>query len=218
MSLAWLLSTDPRPTLQPLSGFRAAECRDVALLSQLTRRSPDEIRARFAAGHRVFVGELAGAPAAYGWIAERTASMGELGVTLRLGHDERYLWNFVTLPAYRGRGAYPRLLDAMLNEAFREGAQRVWIAFAPENHASAAGIRKAGFTHVADLSFDHAGGVAFSERVAGAGPAVAALLGVPLSNDALSPCWRCARAAGSDRTCETGTCSCDYQRPEKECA
>lgn len=218
MSLAWLLSTDPRPALQPLSGFRAFECTDVALLAQITRRTATVIEARFAEGHRAFVAELAGAPAAYGWIAERTASMGELGVTLRLGHNERYLWNFVTLPEYRGRGVYPRLLDAMLHQTFREGAHRVWIAFAPENHASAAGIRKAGFTHVADLSFDHAGGVAFGERFVGAGPAVAALLGVPLSHDALSPCWRCARAAEAHPTCEAGTCQCDYQRPENKCA
>jgi hypothetical protein len=36
-----------------------------------------------------------------------------------------------------------------------------WITYAPENHASGAGIGKAGFVNVADVSFDlpgYAGG------------------------------------------------------------
>lgn len=218
MSLAWILSSDPRPVPAPLAGFRAAECRDAALLARLMGRTSAEVRERFAAGHRAFVGRLDGTPAAFGWLATRTASLGELGVTLHLGRAERYLWNFVTLPAYRGRGVYPRLLEAILRVAFREGAGRAWIAYAPENHASAAGIRKAGFTHVANLSFDATGGVAFRERAAGAGAAVAALLGVPATYDALSACWRCARAASPRRACAADACGCDYQRPESGCS
>ena len=33
-------------------------------------------------------------------------------------------------------------------------AERFWIAYAPENHASGAGIAKAGFVALAEMSFD----------------------------------------------------------------
>ncbi|MBC8075410.1 MAG: hypothetical protein H7Y32_04990, partial [Chloroflexales bacterium] len=52
-----------------------------------------------------------------------------------------------TLPAWRGIGLYPRLLQAIL-AAESDTAARFWIAYLPENHASARGITKAGFRSV----------------------------------------------------------------------
>ncbi len=214
MSLAVLSPLAPRPALAPLAGFHAAESRDLDALAALTGRARAELAERFAAGHRAHVAWLDGVPAAFGWVATRTARLGELDATLRLAPDERYLWNFVTVPAMRGRGVYPRLLDAILAGLAAEGVRRAWIAYAPENHASAAGIRKAGFVPVADLSFDHAGRPAFRARGAAA-RAVAALLDVGASAEELAPCWRCARKG---RACAPGSCTCDYQRPESGCA
>lgn len=218
MSLALLHTADPRPALAPLAGLTFAEWSDPEALARLTGRADDAIAERLAAGHRAFVASLEGAPAAYGWVATRSASLGELGITLRLPARDRYLWNFVTLPPYRGRGIYPRLLAAILSTLQHEGAWHVWIAYAPENHASATGIARAGFAHVADLSFAATGAVAFRERVAGAGHMVAPLLGIPATDGALTPCWRCVRAGRDTSSCAADTCRCDYQRPDTACA
>jgi GNAT superfamily N-acetyltransferase len=60
------------------------------------------------------------------------------------------LWDFATLPAWRGRGIYPRLLQAVL--AAEQGvAQRFWIGHTAENAASQHGIVKAGFQLVEAL-------------------------------------------------------------------
>jgi hypothetical protein len=109
------------------------------------------------------------------------------GLTVaRVDAAASYLWNFVTLPAFRGRGIYPRLLEAII-EAESVEAETFWIAYAPENHASAAGIHKAGFRTVGQLRYTETGQPA--------------------------PCWRCMLGA-----CQTGGCSCDYQRPAASCA
>ena len=108
---------------------------------------------RPAAGHRAYVATLDGAPAAWGWIATREAEIGELATRFAIPPGERYLWNFVTLAPFRGLGVYPRLVDAIVRAESRE-AERFWIAYAPENRASASGIGKAGFTTLAELSFD----------------------------------------------------------------
>jgi hypothetical protein len=187
-------------------------------MAALQRRSVEEMAARFAAGHRAYLAWWNGEPAAWGWVATRDAWIGELRAAVVLPRGERYLWNFVTLPSHRGRGIYPRLVDAIVRAESGE-AERFWIARAPENHASGAGIAKAGFATVATLSFDAAGRPALREEARGAGAAAARVLGHPLAGDALAPCWRCARAAdGGASRCRDGACSCDYQRPESGCA
>jgi len=130
----------------------------------------------------------------------------------------------VTLPAHRGKGIYPRLVDAIVQAESRE-AHRFWIAYAPENHASGAGIRKAGFVTVAELSFDSGGRPAVAGYPSEGGTAAASVFGLPQATEPLSHCWRCARdvtlgtsAAQREMACSGGTCACDYQRPEVACA
>jgi hypothetical protein len=147
--------------------------------------------------------------------------LGELGATFVVGAGERYLWNFVTLASHRGRGIYPRLLDAIVRAESRgvSPARRFWIAYAPENHASGAGIRKAGFVDVAELSFDASGRAAIEARADGALADATRVLGLPVSDGSLAQCWRCARSAPRRAmSCAEGTCRCDYQRPESGCA
>jgi GNAT superfamily N-acetyltransferase len=188
-----------------------------AAMAALQGRAVDEIERRFASGHHAYVAYWEGEPAAWGWSATRIAEIGELSATFEIPLRERYLWNFVTLPTHRGRGIYPRLLHRIMEIESAE-AERFWIAFAPENHASAKGIEKAGFTVVAELSFASDGAPAVAGLIPGGGALAERLLGIAEA-DSVAACWRCIRAGKSaERACREGACCCDYQRPERVCA
>ena len=209
---------DPCPPLSPLAGLAVARETDAATMAALQGRPVAEMERRFATGHRAYVAALDGAPAAWGWVATRSAEIGELQSTFAVPAGERYLWNFVTAAAYRGRGIYPRLLDAIVRLESRDAAQ-FWIAHAPENHASGAGIARAGFVAVAELSFDATGRPALHDVLPGGALVASRLLGLRPVREALAPCWRCVRAGrGAGMTCAPGACRCDYQRPERGCA
>lgn len=173
--------------------------------------------ARLDAGNRAYVALLDGAPVAWGWVATRVAMIGELGAAITLSPNERYLWNFVTIAAYRGIGIYPRLLQAIVR-AESITADRLWIAYAPENHASGAGIAKAGFVPVAELSFDGALHPALRSLRPGGADEAAQMIALPIATGKLTQCWRCARAGRTNMTCSAESCRCDYQRPESGCA
>ncbi|HVX89792.1 MAG TPA: GNAT family N-acetyltransferase [Gemmatimonadales bacterium] len=217
MSLA-MMELQEIPALGGDPAVRVFEATDLELLATITGRPVAELVARWTGGHRAYIATSEGIPAAFGWVATRAATMGELGLTLRIGADERYLWNFVTLPAFRGRGIYPRLLQDIIATEASRGSERFWIAYAPENHASAAGIRKAGFSHVAELSFGAEGKAAVRLLAPELGARVAALLGVPETTGSLTPCWKCVRAGRGTMYCADGECACDYQRPAVECS
>ena len=125
-----------------------------------------------------------------------SASIGELEMAFAVPERDRYLWDFATLPAFRGRGIYPRLLQEILARE-GSGAERFWIIHAPENTPSSSGIAKAGFTAVSELSFlpGASVGAVIMERPERARFG-AALLGVETyeavqSGRVVSPCWRC---------------------------
>ncbi|HEU4629843.1 MAG TPA: GNAT family N-acetyltransferase [Gemmatimonadaceae bacterium] len=209
---------DPTPALPPLDGLTVARETDPATMAALQGRTEEEMRRRLADGHRAYVARYLGEPAAWGWVATRTAEIGELRSTFAIPAGERYLWNFVTLASHRGLGIYPRLLEAIVRAERREAA-RFWIAYAPENHASGSGIRKAGFTSLAELSFDGDGRAALRSLVPGGGAVASRVLGLPEVADALAPCWRCARAGRTGPSCCAGhQGGCDYQRPTVGCA
>lgn len=213
MALATRHIDDRTEALSTLPGLVVRREDDAATMAALQGRTEVEMSERFAAGHRAWVAWLHDEPAAWGWSATLAANIGELGSSFRLAPGQRYLWNFVTLKQYRGMGIYPRLLAAIMADEAAE-AERFWIAWAPENHASGAGIRKAGFTAVAELSFDRTGRPAVASLVPGGGSLAARTLNLPESDD-LALCWRCARAR--EMACAAGACSCDYQRPEIIC-
>jgi GNAT superfamily N-acetyltransferase len=185
-------------------------------MASLQQRSVDEISNRFESGHRAYVAWHDGAPAAFGWAALNGAEIGELGIRFEVPIGDVYLWNFVTLPAFRGLGIYPRLLDAIVR-AESDHAYRFWIVYAPENHASGSGIAKAGFTQLAELSFDENGHAAVRALITGGGTAASRLLGVAEVSGDLTLCWRCAREGKLDAQCSSGVCGCDYQRKERGC-
>lgn len=216
MSLAIRYRTDAAPAVEARVSIEIRPESSVAVMAALQGRSPDEMAKRLDAGHRAWTAWRDGEPAAFGWLATRSATIGELGFTFRMAADDRYLWNFVTLPAHRGLGIYPRLLDGIVRA--ETSAERFWIAYAPENAASQAGITRAGFRIVADLSFDAAGRPAVRDRIPGGGNAAAAFLGIRHAEETLAPCWRCVRAGRDhEASCRNGACSCDYQRAHLAC-
>lgn len=191
MALATWWVSDPLPSVPALPGFEATLAPDDAALAWLNQLLLPEVQERRQAGHRPYLGVLDGTPVAYGWVATRKASIGELGLTFRLPPGSRYLWDFATLPGWQGRGIYPNLLQAILKQEARE-AERFWIIHAPENLPSGAGMHKAGLEPIGQLSFRPDGGVGLAplgslERA----QAGAHLLGVPLAETVLAPCWRC---------------------------
>jgi GNAT superfamily N-acetyltransferase len=224
MALATWWSPDPLPDFPALPGLHVTLATDDRTLAALNRLPEAEVRARRDAGHRPYIGILHGEPVAYGWVATEEASIGELHLTVRLPLGNRYLWDFATLPSFQGRGVYPHLLRAILRREALE-AERLWIIHAPENLPSAAGIGNAGLLPVGELSFTSDGGVGLrplsSLERARAG---ADLLGVPLIEAELAPCWRCGgqisehgagRTASScwpTDTSEAAPCTCAIQR------
>ena len=211
---------DPVPSLEPLAGLVVRREEDATRMASLQSRAEDEMTRRFADGHRAYVAWRDDTPAAWGWVATRVAEIGELGSAFSIPPGERYLWNFVTRAAHRGLGIYPRLLDAIVRAESRGAspAERFWIAYAPENHASGAGIRKAGFVALAELSFDATGRAALQGLVPGGGRVASRVLGLPEAHDALAPCWRCVRAGRGSMSCAPTSCRCDYQVPTSGCA
>jgi len=216
MSLAVRYAKDGFQSPRRPAGFEARNVTDSQFMAQLQGRTAEEMAARFAAGHKAYVAFIGNEPAAWGWVATHSAEIGELGSRFSIGAGERYLWNFVTRAAFRGRGIYPCLIEAIIG-AESAFADRFWIAYAPENHASRTGIVKAGFRTVADLAFDSAGQPRIRALTDDGGRLAAALLGIPESVEPLTECWRCVRAGRSPHYCAPGECRCDYQKPEIVC-
>jgi GNAT superfamily N-acetyltransferase len=218
MPIAFRHRDDPVPPMTPLAALHVVREERAATMAALQGRPEGEIRERFAEGHRAYVALIDGEAAAWGWVATATATIGELEARFLVAPRERYLWNFVTRPAFRGQGIYPRLIEAIVAIESVE-ATGFWIAYAPENHASGAGIGKAGFELIAELSFDAERRPVVQELRPGGGRLAAGLLGLPESLESVAPCWKCVRARRPEpMACAAGSCACDYQRPETECA
>ncbi|MEZ4671309.1 MAG: GNAT family N-acetyltransferase [Anaerolineae bacterium] len=206
MALATWWASDPLLDLTPLSDFHVVLAADDAQLAILNHITIAEVEQRRNAGHIPYVGYMDGIPVTYGWVATREASIGELNLAFPIEADSRYLWDFATLPDWQGQGLYPRLLQAIVQA---ERAERFWIIHAPENRPSGAGMQKAGFQAVGQLSFqrDNSLGLIPFDRLERARIG-AALLGVPLIEDGLSPCWRCVDQVVCTCQRDPESCSC----------
>jgi GNAT superfamily N-acetyltransferase len=135
---------DELPRLPPLDGFCSEPADDTQLLALLHNVDIPSIETRLSAGNTPYVAFLQDKPVAYGWSATKTVGIAEVGLEWRLTPDDRGLWDFVTLEGWRGRGIYPKLLQAILR-AEEARAERFWIGHRADNDASKRGILKAGF-------------------------------------------------------------------------
>jgi hypothetical protein len=200
MALATWWRGDAVPPLSLLAGFRVEASRDEHLIAQINQLAPNDVRQRLHTGHQPYLAYVEQVPVGYGWMATQKASIGELGLHFVLPATERYLWDFATLPEWQGYGIYPRLLQHILMQQ-SPTVERVWIIHAPENSPSGVGMTKAGLLPVGQLSFRSDGGVGLAsfeslERA----QAGAALLGIPLIEHVLAPCWHCGGATHTHST------------------
>jgi GNAT superfamily N-acetyltransferase len=151
---------DPLPALAPLESFRAAPADDDALLAELNAIDVAEVRRRVSAGSQPYLAYLHGTPASYGWAARGANGIEELGIVYTLAPGDRDLWDFATLPRWRGRGVYPHLLQAILSA--EQPAERFWIGHVADNATSGRGIRSAGFQLAGALVLTSGGALKFA--------------------------------------------------------
>lgn len=192
MSLYTLSSLQPFQSRKKPAGLRIEKSRDIHLLSFLGNISVDEVCNRFANDHITFVAFMNDQPAAFGWMARSTARIGELNHEFILPEQNRYLWNFRTLEAYRGLGIYPALLQYILQNE-KEKANRFWIIHAPENNASLKGIKKAGFQFVGKLYINRNEQVMIEENaVSLSHRKLLKHMNIELSEQSSASCWNCS--------------------------
>lgn len=192
MSFATFWTEDTLTPLASLPEFTAGLTFDWDELAEINHISQAEVINRINHGHRPYVARMDGQPVAYGWLATNKISIGELDINIELPPDDRYLWDFATLPDWQGRGLYPRLLQSILEQEI-QNAKRFWIIHAPENLPSGAGMSKAGFEFVGQLSYTLDGKVGLAPYADTTERARigADLLQVPLIESVLAPCWNC---------------------------
>jgi RimJ/RimL family protein N-acetyltransferase len=192
MSFATFWIEDIFTPIPSLPGFTAGLALNWHELAEINRLSQAEVIDRLNNGNLPYIARMDGQPVAYGWLAKSKVSIGELDINVDLPPDDRYLWDFATLPDWQGRGLYPRLLQSILEQEI-QNAKRFWIIHAPENLPSGAGMSKAGFEFVGQLSFTLDGKVGlapYSDSTERARIG-AALLQVPIIESVLAPCWNC---------------------------
>jgi hypothetical protein len=151
----WALNLDePTCVITPpiTATFRPAGLESVPVLAEAM--GPDasvEILKRFETGRRCYAAWAGDKLAAYGWVSFNEEHIGELNLHLTLLPGEAYIWDCVTLPAFRRNYLYSALLVYILGELSSENLCRVWIGADFDNIASQRGIARAGFRQVADL-------------------------------------------------------------------
>lgn len=171
---------DALPSLEPLPGLTVAVAPADDALARLNRVTLAEVQRRARTGNRPYVASVDGTPVAYGWVATGSAEFANRLCEFEVPDSARYLWDFATVPAWRGRGLYPRLLQAIISAEVAD-AERFWILHAWENEASKRGIAKAGFQPSATIYWSVDGSLAIA-RFEGSdrADACAELLGLPL--------------------------------------
>jgi GNAT superfamily N-acetyltransferase len=171
---------DTLPELPTLGGFRVMAVADAQTMTAVTRSMLVAVEQRIRTGHRPYLALIGESPVGYGWSATGETDFGIPPVPFRVPPANRYLCDFATFPEWRGHGVYPRLLQAIIDQE-QGSTERFWILHQRTNMASARGIAKAGFAHVAEIWFLTQGGFG----IASAGAALRAeagaqLLGLPL--------------------------------------
>jgi hypothetical protein len=140
---------DALAPLREMPGLSLAPVDDARIVGELAGIAAREFERRMLRGHRPWLARVAGEPVAWGWCAAAELSIGELGISCSIPAGNRYLWDFFTVPRWRGWGIYPRLLQSIV--ASEPDIERFWLGHDLDNIASARGIAKAGFREVGVL-------------------------------------------------------------------
>jgi GNAT superfamily N-acetyltransferase len=152
---AWW-SGDRLPQLSPEPGLQVVPTENDAQIADLAQLARNDVLRRMQQGHQPYLALLHGQPVAYGWSAAETGAIDELDLLFSIPAGNRYLWDFVTLPQWRGRGVYPRFLQAIL-QLEQPVAERFWIGHTADNDASRRGMLNAGFQLVEAMTLTAAG-------------------------------------------------------------
>lgn len=144
MTYTWWRGDDLPPS-PPLPDFRCEPVVDVPLLARLHKVEATKIEERLADANTAYVAFIENEPAGYGWSGAN--SVGVADIFWPMTPQSRGLWDFFTLASARGRGVYPRLLQAILRREQNE-AEKFWLGHRVDNYASKRGIEKAGFSLV----------------------------------------------------------------------
>ncbi|GHO49560.1 GNAT family N-acetyltransferase [Ktedonospora formicarum] len=143
---------DPLPTLSSTPDLYIERSENVEALAHVMECPREEVSNLLRKGHEAYIARIGAQPVAVGWSARREAGFGGGLVTFRIPEGNRYLYDFVTLPAWRGRGIYPHLLQYIL-KAESSTNERFWIVYQFTNTASKRGIEKAGFRLASNVCF-----------------------------------------------------------------
>jgi GNAT superfamily N-acetyltransferase len=127
-----------------------------AIMDQAGSYAPGDVAQRLAMGRAGYLGKIVddkGAliPVTYGWVAFDREQLGNSGRFFTPPEGDVWLYDFATLPGYRGHGYYPALLRAILHDLDNGVTKRAWIGTAPGNDVSARSISRAGFTLVIEM-------------------------------------------------------------------
>ena len=162
------LTGDPVPRVSPAvparweeagppSGEALASAQ--ALASAMSLPDPVSVLRRMRSGARAFTGWVDGRIACYGWVSSGSECIGELERHIRLPAGEAYVWDCLTLPAYRRLGLYTSLLAHIELTLRAEGFRRLWIGSALANRPSIRGFEAAGFRPVLRVVYVRVGAI-----------------------------------------------------------
>ena len=116
------------------------------LLEEAMAADGDLVAARLERGCRCFVITRGVELAAYGWLSVGPEWIGELDLEITPGAGEGYVWNCLTIPAYRRQGLFRALLAGIGAAARGAGLRRLWIgsvAIPAERAVGPSGFRPA---------------------------------------------------------------------------
>jgi hypothetical protein len=120
---------------------------ELALQAMLAAGEPPCVAERLAQGHQLFGWKQGERVVTFGWACDRDRVIGARPAREVPGRV--FLYNFQTLPEFRGNGLYPALLCQMRYLLGQEGNRQFVIDVSATNLASRRGIEKAGFSLLA---------------------------------------------------------------------
>lgn len=125
----------------------------LAAAAQMDPIAPEFLLRRFERGRRCYAAWIGGAVAAYGWLTVGCEWVGEFERELNVLNGEAYIWDCVTLPAYRRQRLFSALLWHVAESLARENLYRLWIISVINPSAMKRNMAALGFTPVLSLLY-----------------------------------------------------------------